>query len=64
MKTFINKTGELRCVEFEDGTAQFLMRGQKFTSDKPVKKVQQGIVVKEVEEPTKTASVKKTDTKD
>ena len=59
MKTYINKTNELRCVVFEDDSAQFLMRGQKFTTDKVVKKIQTGIVVKE-ETSKDESTVKKT----
>jgi hypothetical protein len=50
MKKYINKSGELRCITFADGSAQFLMRGQSITTDKEVKKVQVGIVVKDVSE--------------
>lgn len=47
MKQYINKTNNLCLVEFEDGTGQFLMRGQVFESDKKVKRTSKGIVVKE-----------------
>lgn len=50
MKEYINKSSELRSVSFVDGTTQFLMRGQKFSSDLETKKVQPGIVVKDVEQ--------------
>lgn len=43
MKKYTNMTGELRCVRFQDGTTQFLTRGQSFESDKPTAKVQPGI---------------------
>lgn len=48
MKKYTNTTHELRVVEFEDGDAQFLMRGQSFKTSKPVKKVQAGIKVEEL----------------
>lgn len=43
MKKYTNKTSTMKVVEFEDGTAQFLARGQSFTTDKAVKKVQEGL---------------------
>ncbi len=50
MKKFVNKSHQLRTINFEDGTSQFLMRGQVFFSDKEVKSVQDGIHVSEVKE--------------
>ena len=57
MKKYLNKTTSLKVVEFEDGDAQFLMRGQSIVTDKKVKKIQEGIVVKDV---VPTQSKKKT----
>ena len=57
MKKYVNKTTSLKVVEFEDGDAQFLMRGQSIVTDKKVKKIQEGIVVKDV---VPTQSKKKT----
>jgi hypothetical protein len=48
MKKYVNKSATLKVVEFEDGDAQFLMRGQSIVTDKKVKKIQEGIVVKDV----------------
>ena len=48
MKKYVNKSTTLKVVEFEDGDAQFLMRGQSIVTDKKVKKIQEGIVVKDV----------------
>lgn len=56
MKEYINKSPELRSVTFVDGTTQFLMRGQKFSSDAETVKVQPGIVVKDVVSEKKTSS--------
>lgn len=50
MKKFVNKSHQLRTINFVDGTSQFLMRGQVFFSDKEVKSVQDGIHVSEVKE--------------
>lgn len=58
MKKFTNKTNQLRTVSFTDGTAQFLMRGQSFVSDKQIVKVQDGVVVTDVPQP---ASKRKSD---
>lgn len=58
MKKFTNKTNQLRTVSFADGTAQFLMRGQSFVSDKQIVKVQDGVVVSDVPQP---ASKRKSD---
>lgn len=48
MKKFTNKSNQLRTVYFADGSAQFLMRGQSFTSDKEYTSVQEGIKVSDV----------------
>lgn len=58
MKKFVNKSKQLRTVLFKDGTAQFLMRGQSFISNKEVESVQQGIVITEVVEDKKPAASK------
>lgn len=57
IKRYINKSSALRVVVFEDGSAQFLMRGQSVESDKPVKKVQEGIVVKDLPANKKKSAV-------
>lgn len=49
MKKYINKCPEMRTLVFEDGSAQFLGRGHSITTDKNVKSVPQGVVVKDVE---------------
>lgn len=59
MKKYTNQSQEMRFVEFVDGTAQFLFRGQSITSDKATKVVQKGIVVSDVVVSKPTA--KKTD---
>jgi hypothetical protein len=59
MKKYTNQSQEMRFVEFVDGTAQFLFRGQSITSDKGTKVVQKGIVVSDVVVSKPTA--KKTD---
>jgi hypothetical protein len=60
MKKYTNQSQEMRFVEFVDGTAQFLFRGQSITSDKGTKVVQKGIVVSDAVASKSTA--KKTDT--
>ena len=59
MKKYTNQSQEMRFVEFVDGTAQFLFRGQSITSDKETKVVQKGIVISDVVVSKSTA--KKTD---
>lgn len=59
MKKYSNPTHRLLVVEFEDGEAQFLMSGQSFKSDKATKKVQKGVVVRDITAPktsTKTTA--------
>lgn len=48
MKKYTNRTNDMLNVQFSDGTVQFLRRGQSIESDKPVKKVQDGIRVTDV----------------
>lgn len=48
MKKYSNPTHKMLVVEFECGDAQFLMSGQSFITDRKTKKVQEGVVVKEV----------------
>lgn len=48
MKKYTNMTSKLRTIEFTDGSAQFLMRGQSINTDKEVKSFQEGIKVAEV----------------
>lgn len=58
MKKYSNPTHRLLVVEFEDGDAQFLMSGQSFKSDKKTKKVQEGVIVRDITAPktsTKTS---------
>lgn len=59
MKKYTNQSQEMRFVEFVDGTAQFLFRGQSITSDKVAKVVQKGIVVSDAV--TSKPIAKKTD---
>lgn len=66
MKKYTNQSQEMRFVEFVDGTAQFLFRGQSITSDKETKVVQKGIVISDVvtkatETVAKVYSAKKND---
>jgi hypothetical protein len=65
MKKYSNPTHKLMVVEFEDGSAQFLMRGQSFQSDKATKKVQKGVIVKDVTvaKTTKTSTTTEETTK-
>lgn len=48
LKKYTNKTASLRSITFVDGSSQFLMRGQSVTTDKPVARVQEGVVVADV----------------
>lgn len=66
MQKFTNVTSELRCIRFEDGTSQFLGRGQSYESDKPTKVVQDGIrqtEVKKIKRPVAQEVATETDTK-
>lgn len=57
MKKYTNMTHELRSVTFNDGTTQFLMRGQSIESDKSTKRVQAGVRVtdaRRLKRPVKT----------
>jgi hypothetical protein len=58
MKKYSNTAQEMRFVHFEDGTAQFLFRGQSFVSDKPTTVVQKGIRVSDVQKVAPTGQVK------
>jgi hypothetical protein len=49
MKKYTNKSDKLRAIRFEDGDAQFLMRGQSITTDKKVIHLQEGIRVVDIE---------------
>lgn len=67
MKKYTNMTGELKCVTFQDGTTQFLMRGQSVESEQPTTKVQPGIRitdVKKAKQPVVQESTKETKSKD
>ena len=46
MAKYVNKSSEMRTIYFEDGSAKFLRRGQSVSTTKKVKRVQDGIVVK------------------
>jgi hypothetical protein len=54
MKKYTNNTHSMKTVLFKDGSAQFLMRGQSFESDKEIERVSKGVLVKDVVKP-KTA---------
>jgi hypothetical protein len=43
MTTYVNKSSEMQTIRFEDGSAAFLRRGQKYTSSKKVEKMGAGI---------------------
>lgn len=60
MKKYTNQSQEMKFVEFTDGEAQFLFRGQSITSGKQVKVIQRGIVATEVQV-TPKQQTKKTD---
>jgi hypothetical protein len=68
MKKYSNPTHGLKTVEFEDGDAQFLMAGESFKTDKPVKRVQDGVVVKDIvsvkPKTTTTTAKRKVDVKE
>lgn len=49
-KRYTNLTREMKYVLFTDGSAQFLKRGNTFTSDKETSVVQSGITVEEIQE--------------
>lgn len=49
MIRFVNRTSTMKVVEFEDGSAQFLMRGQSIITDKPVKRYDQELTATPVE---------------
>ena len=60
MKRYSNPTHKLMVVEFADGSAQFLMRGQSIETDKKTKKVQKGVIVKDIKTSTKASSTSET----
>lgn len=68
MKKYTNKSHEMRTVFFEDGSAQFLKRGQSLKTDKQVKRVQDGIHVTDesakVAKKTTNAAKKATESED
>lgn len=45
---YMNKAYGLRTVHFQDGTAKFLSRGEKFVSGKRTRRVESGIRVKNI----------------
>lgn len=61
MKKYTNMTDKMRTIEYVDGSAQFLMRGQSIKTDKEVKSLQEGI--KESVVTTVKASKLKTSTR-
>ncbi|MDA3807327.1 MAG: hypothetical protein PF440_05355 [Thiomicrorhabdus sp.] len=67
MNRYTNLTHELKVVTFNDGTSQFLMRGQSFESSKPTSKVQAGLTVVELDskkpKAVKQESIKQESTK-
>lgn len=49
MKKYTNTSQEMRFVEFVDGDAQFLFRGQSFESSKEARVIQKGIHVSDIQ---------------
>lgn len=49
-RRYTNLTREMKYVLFVDGSAQFLKRGNTFTSDKATSVIQSGIAVEEIQE--------------
>jgi hypothetical protein len=47
-KRYTNLTREMQHVVFTDGSAQFLKRGQSFTSDKDTAVIQEGVTVEDI----------------
>jgi hypothetical protein len=47
-KRYTNLTREMKHVVFTDGSAQFLKRGQSFTSEKETSVVQEGVTVEDI----------------
>lgn len=48
MKKYVNQNNRLVCVKFEDGTAQFLRRGESISTAKKVKQLPEGVTVHDV----------------
>lgn len=59
MKKYTNKSDKLRSIRFEDGDAQFLMRGQSITTDKVVVHLQEGIKVTDIQKTNSTLTSRK-----
>ena len=59
MTTYVNKSSEMQTIRFDDGSAAFLRRGQKYTVEgKAITKMGKGI--KEVKStPTKSKATSK-----
>lgn len=64
MKKYTNQTSSMKVIEYADGDAQFLMRGQSITTDKEVVKVQEGLTVRTVVLKQKNVQTKQTNTND
>lgn len=51
MKRYTNHSNELRAIHFEDGSTQFLFRGQSFETEAEPTRIEEGIRVKESKQP-------------
>lgn len=60
MKRYINKSHELVTIDFEDGTTQFLFRGQKIDTDKKVKEIRGDCTVMDSPQKPRYKRTKKT----
>jgi hypothetical protein len=58
MKRYVNKSVGMKSVSFSDGSGVYLRRGQSHESDKSVVYIDVGVVVEDVEVPTKKVSSK------
>jgi len=64
MVKYGNKSREMRTIYFEDGSAQFLMRGQTIETSKKVKRIQEGIVIIESQKASPKRTSNKANTSD
>jgi len=64
MKKYTNIKNRLGVVRFEDGTSQFLMRGQSIETDKKVKQMDESIRVSEKSSPKKRQQKTETDSEE
>ena len=58
MTEYVNKTIYQRQIQHEDGTSKFLTKGEKYSTDKKIKKVDEGVKV--VESKPKSTATKNT----